>query len=200
MPPAWRSFLLSLLALLPVALLVFLWDCSFFVAWSGQAVSVAPTRSEEPASFVVRIHEGGDDRAVRTVNWDAAVVKQLSLPVDAVEMAPLEIPDAAPDTEKARFGLSYRVQVGEGSDDPRWLEVPTTSPRSLGIAALVFLLLAAVRNMVVAGSPVALEPVDARNATAAPPTPSGQPSGRPTSGRSRKGPPPGKRRKGRGRR
>jgi hypothetical protein len=199
MPPAWRSFLLSLLAFLPVAVLVFLWDCSFFVAWDGQAVSVAPSRAEEPASYVVRIQEG-ESREVRTANWDAAVVRQLSLPVDAVEMAPIQVPETAPDTDKARFSLSYRVQVGEGTDQARFIDVPTTSPRSVGIAALVFLLLAAVRNMVVAGSPVALQPVNAKNATAAPPSPSGNPSPRPKSGGSRKGPPPGKRRKGQGRR
>ncbi len=199
MPPAWRSFLLALLALLPVAMLVFLWDCSFFVAWNGQAVSVAPTRSEAPASYVVRIREG-EGRDVRTVNWDAAVVQQLSLPVDSVEMAPILLPETAPETEKGRFSLSYRVQLGQGTEQARWIDVPTTSPRSVGIAALVFLLLVAVRNMVVSGSPVALVPVKAKNSTAAPPNSSGNPSPPPKAGGSRKGPPPGKRRKGRGRR
>jgi len=200
LPPAWRSFLLSLLAFLPVVLLVFLWDCSFFVAWRGQAVSVAPTRGEDPASYVVRIHEGQDDRAVRTVRWDAAVVKQLSLPVDPVEMAPLTIPDDAPTTTKQRFGLTYRVRTGEGTEQAQWLEVPTTSPRSLGIAGLVFLLLAALRNMMVAGSPIALEPLQTRNATAAPSTPSKPSRGGSKGSRSKKGPPPGRSRRGRGRR
>ncbi len=201
MPPAWRSFLLSLVALFPIAVLVFLWDCSFFVAWNGQAVSLAPSRVQEPASYVVRILEGQGPE-VRTVNWDANVIRQLGLKVDPVEMAPLEVPDTAPDTVKERFSLSYRVQVGEGTEQAHWLSVPTTSPRSVGIAGLVFLLLAAVRNMVVSGSPIALEPLHVRNATAAPPAPttSGGSGGGSKGPRGHKGPPPGKRRRGQGRR
>jgi len=201
MPPAWRSFLLSVLALLPVAALVFLWDCSFFEAWDGRAVSVAPSPVQEPATYRVRILEG-EGPAVRTERWDAEVVKRLGLKVDPVEMAPLEVPETAPRTVKHRLSLSYEVQLGAGTDTVRWLSAPTTSVRSVGVAALVLLVLIAVRNMLVAGSPIALEPLQVRNATAAPPFPSSTRSGgRGRKGaRGHKGPPPAKRRRGRGRR
>lgn len=187
-----------MLALLPVAVGVFLVDCAFFTSWSGQAISIAPPPVEEPAAYVVRILE--TDGTVRVAAWDATLVKQLSLPIDPVEMAPLEVPETRPDTEKARFSLSYRVKIGEGTDAERWATIPTTSPRSMAIAVLVYMVLIGVRNMIVSGSPIALErPKGASSRTSGTDAPPPA-SGRPGSSRSRPGPPPPGRRKGRGRR
>jgi hypothetical protein len=190
-----------MLALFPVAVLVFLVDCAFFTAWSGQAVTIAPPRAEEPAAYVVRIVQ--DDGTVRTASWDAVVVKQLGLPIDPIEDAPIEIPDTRPDTKKARFSLSYEVQLGEGTDTARWTSWPTTSTRSVAIAALVFMVLVGLRNMIVAGSPIALErpapaPGEAKRATSSGANPPG--TSRTGPRRSQPGPPPPGRSKGRGRR
>lgn len=184
-----------------VAVLVFLGVSDFFTAWHGKVVSSAPAHSDDARVLTVRIV--GPDRAVIQRDWPADLVRQLEVPVDRVDVPPPTIPDDRPDTHKDRFTLSYRLTMGEGAE-AHDVTLPTTSPRGLGIAALVFGVLLAGRNMVYAGSPIAIR----RQGVYLPPAQ--DPAGVPVRGndggkgrgkaRGRKGPPPSKRRRGRGRR
>jgi hypothetical protein len=189
--------LLFVVAMLPLAAGVFLVSSDFFTAWNGQAVSVRPAATPDPAVYTVLIVNDDGTRLERT--WDAALVRELALPVDALALPPPDIPEARPATEKLRFVMHYLVQVGQG-DDAQTRVVPTTSPRGLGLA-LVFLLVAiGIRNMAYAGSPFAIERrgvyLPKQQAQAGAPAPAGSP-GRT---RGRKGPPPSRPRRGRGKR
>lgn len=185
-----RRFLASVaLALLP-ALALLLWACDFFAAWDGRAVSVRPGDGSSITRAVLIAH---DDGAFER-HWPSALVQDLRLPVDPLAIAPKPIPSERPATRKQRWTLSFEVDAPDG---PR--TVPTTSPRALGLAVLVWLGLVAVRNMFVGGAPWVIEP---RDRYAIPvQSPAGQaapPSGR--GSRSRFGPPPPRPVRGRGRR
>jgi len=180
------------LAALPFVVLAFLVSCDFFGAFHGKAVSTRPPRSDNPASYTVLIANDDGTRVER--EWPADLVRGLALPVDALAIPPAEISDLRPLTVKSRYTLQFGVKA---HDATTWTDVPTTSPRGIGAALLTLLVLVAVRNMVVAGSPFAIEPRPAFLPKAQPP--SGQITPRATA-RGHKGPPPPRPRKGRGRR
>lgn len=187
-----RALLVFGTAIVPVCVLVFLVASDFFAGWYGAAVSVRPAATDDPKVFEVLIVEptGGTFRRA----WPADLVREFELPVDAYGIVPDPIDPARPVTRKDRFTLSYTIEGGEDVADT---ELPTTSPASLGLAVLVFVLGIFGRNMIVSGSPFSLEPRGVYLPKAQ--APSGQPV--PSRGtRPRKGPPPGGRRKGRGRR
>lgn len=191
---AWRSLWLFVLAMVPVAVFVFLVSSDFFAGWDGHAVSVRPPRNpDEPVTYTVLIAQADADPIERL--WPAARVEGLGLPTDPLAIPPTEIPEGRPATVKHRFSLHYRIQEPGGT----WEVVPTTSPSALGLGLLALLLGIALRNMVVSGSPVSIEPRRALlpRAQAAP----GQVAPPPrAASRGQKGPPPSRPRRGRGRR
>lgn len=139
---------------LPLALLVFLWTSSFFVAWSGTAASWVPLGEGEPSWYrVLIVTPSGEE--VRS-DWPAEEVGDLALPIDRYAIAPMPIPDDLPTTRKRRFTLSFTVAPPDGA--PR--TVPTTSPSAAALAALAFLLGLALRNMYVSGLPWGFFPED----------------------------------------
>jgi hypothetical protein len=196
-PRSWRALLLFVLAMLPLVAGVFLVASDFFSGWNGQVVSFRPTRDADPAVLGVLIVD--DDGTRRERNWDAALVRELSLPADPLALPPPDIPAERPHTSKLRFTFHFLVDVGSG-EAVETRVVPTTSPRGLGLALAFLILAVGVRNMMYAGSPFALERRGAflpkQQAQAGAPAPPASP-GRT---RGRKGPPPSGRRRGRGRR
>jgi len=187
-----RALVVFAVGFLPIPVLVFLFVSDFFAGWAGTAVSVLPATSDDPRSFEVLIVQPGDDEGF-TRRWPADVVKRLDLPNDEFRIVPRDIDEALPGTRKRRYTLSYTIEPSDGSP----LTLPTTSPTAFGFAVLFYVLGLFGRNMIVAGSPFAIEPTGIF-------LPRGQsPSGQvaPSRGsRPRKGPPPGGRRRGRGRR
>lgn len=134
----------------PVAVLVVLGASDFFVGWDGRAVSVRPARSEDPPTRTVLIAES-DDAFER--EWPSDLTDTLSLPVDPQAIAPATVSEERPATNKHRFTLHFLV------DGPTGFQViPTTSPEALGLGLLVWAVLIALRNMIVAGAPWAIEP------------------------------------------
>lgn len=192
MSTALRRFLLFVAALIPVTILAFLAASDFFGAWNGRAVSVRPQQEEgAPSHYQVLIVNNDDTTVERT--WPAARVDPLKLPVDPFAITPDTIPAERPRTTKSSYTLHYLLEKPNGE----WETVPTTSPASLGVGFLVFVLGIAVRNMIVAGSPFSLQPRGLTLPKAQ--APSGQVATR-GGNRPKKGPPPGRRRKGVGRR
>ena len=184
-----------MLGIVPVAVLVFLATSQFFVGWQGQVVSVAPPPVQQPDVLTVRIVSA--DRQVVERSWSAELVRRLEVPFDAVAVPPPTIPAERPATHKAPLSLSFQVTIGAGEEATE-LSVPTTSPKALGLAALVFFGLVALRNMMWSGSPVSL----ARRGVYLPPNQAqagvpvrGQGPGKQPKVRGKKGPPPSRRRR-----
>jgi hypothetical protein len=127
----------------------FLGASSFFDAWDGKVVARA-ARDGEAEWVQVQI----DDDARRW--WRAEVVEGLDL-------------SKAPATHKDRFSLSYTVGGASHA---------TTSVGAVSVAALVALLVVAVRNAAVAGAPWRFVPGDGPAPSLArqrPPARAGQP-------------------------
>jgi hypothetical protein len=191
--PAARSLLVSVAASALAAGVVFLLASDGLGTWNGHAVSVRPSATPEPATFRVLI-VGEDGRAIER-DWPADLVLSLGLPVDDMALPPATIPEAAARTTKSRFALHTIVRAA-GSEE--WQVVPTTSPRSLGVAVLVGFVVLFLRNMMVSGSPFALTAQGSWQPPAALPKP-----GTPVAQKqriSKQGPPPAGPRTGRGRR
>lgn len=174
-----------------MTLVVFLLTSGFFLTWRGTAASVRPARSDDPATYSVLIV--AEDGTTSEREWPAALVDTLDLPVSASGLAPSSLADDLPQTVKSTFQLQYHVTLADGSTR----SVPTTTPQSVGVAALFFLLGLFGRNMMYSGSPLSIEP---RGVTL-PKAQVAAGTAAPTRGaRARKGPPPSKKRRGRGRR
>jgi hypothetical protein len=181
----------------PLAALVFLWSADFFTTWSGQVVSVrAATTVDAPVLRVLVVEE---DRSYYEIDWPKAVVDPLDLDVDNTGVPRTKLPEDAPTTSKDRFSLSFTVTPNEGATKV----VPTTSARALSLAFVTWLLGLFLHNMWLSGSPWSWErrefelPKNQEQGT------SGQPQEDPQAAkraRSRKGPPPARKRRGAGRR
>jgi hypothetical protein len=156
--------------------------------------STRPARAEDPSTYTVLIVD--NDGAETEREFPAALVESLDLPVNSFGIAPPTLDPELPRTIKSRFQLQYNVTLADGSTR----SIPTTTPESVGVAMLFFLLGLFGRNMMYSGSPLSIEPTGvslpkAQAAAGAPmPPSSGQRKG------GRKGPPPGRKRRGRGRR
>lgn len=152
MSTSLRMLLRDAVGVTAVAALFFLWVSSFFTAWNGRAVSVRTPAETQPAAYTVLIvnDAGGEVE----VDWDASIVEGRELPFNDRGVAPADIPETAPSTRKSRFQLVFYIANSEGRNDV----IATTSPRGLGLTALVWVLLLALRNMVVSGSPMDHEP------------------------------------------
>lgn len=176
----------------PLAVIAFLMLSSFFTSWDGHAVGFRPSRVADPAVYaVVIVDEAGD--AIEH-NWPGQLVKDLALPVNTSGFAPRKLPEDTPTSRKARYSTFFTVKKG---DEPS-RAVPTVNPQAISVAVLLWMLGLALRNMWASGSPFQIE---AREFA----LPSGQSgSGTPAAPtqrtRGKQGPPPGKRRTGKGRR
>ena len=180
------------MALVPLIVIAFLYASDFTDAWDGHAVSVKPAERADPTHYSVLVVS--EDRRERwELLWPAALVEPMGLPVDRFAITPDTNPERAVETRKSRFALHFMFRMPNES----WQTIQTITPSSLGVAFLVLIVAIAVRNMIVAGSPFSIEPEGLA-------LPKGQaPSGQavaPRGSRPRKGPPPGRRRKGVGRR
>jgi hypothetical protein len=180
----------------PISALVFLVASAFFTAWDGRAISVRPTEADKPAVYQVLIVNEDNSRTEQML--DAAAIDGLTLPIDDLALPPGDISDR-PLTRKFRYTLQYEIrkptgEVTEGEENPvlEWHIFPTTSPRAVAMAVLLWVLALGLRNMIVGGSPIQFESRE-REAVKLQ-----QKSGSvtPQVSRSKKGPPPGKRRKG----
>lgn len=191
--PEIRALLLWVGALVPLTVLVLLLTSGFLVHWEGTAASVRPAATEDATTRTVLIVDG-DHYHER--EWPTLLVDQLDLPVNPSGIPPLELADTLPTTKKSRFQLQFHVTPAGGQT----FSHPTTSPRSAGVAFLFFLAGIFIRNMVYSGSPLSLEPRGVTLPKALAPHGSAAPTGRGKPRGGRKGPPPGKRRRGKGRR
>ncbi|MEQ1500860.1 MAG: hypothetical protein ABMB14_01450 [Myxococcota bacterium] len=173
----------------PLAVLVLLWASDFFMGWDGHVVSVRAPRSPDASTRTALIVDG--DRAFER-DWPASL--SLDVPVDPMGIPPVHVADTAPETRKARFTLHFLLEAPTG-----FTVVPTTSPRAVAVAFVVWLVAIAIRNMAVGGLPWAIVPRAGYLPTALPPSGQAASSGG-TARRPKKGPPPGRPSVGRGRR
>jgi hypothetical protein len=188
--PAVRALLLYLIAQTAAVVLLFLLFSSFFTAWDGAAVSVLQPRAD---ATVVQVLIVNDDGSTLQRTWPSSVVTGLSLPVDALALAPSTVPEDAIRTRKSRYQLQFLIQRPGEDGERQWQGVPTTSAQGVGMVVLLWLIGLGLRNMLYAGSPLAIERsrVFLPKAQAA----SGTVAGGGVS-RGRKSPPPGRKRRG----
>lgn len=192
MPRDIRALLWFLMGALLVSALVFLFSGGFFSRWDGRIVSVHPDDVESSRLTVLIVTD--EDSFQRSLPGD--LVRSLALPEDPFAVVPLSIDPARPATKKSRYTLHALVRrADEGAS---WEVVPTTSPQTLTISLVVLLLLVAARNMAVSGVPWRLRPAERYHPTKLAPTGQAAPTARVST--SKKGPPPPKPQKGRGRR
>lgn len=190
--PAVRALILYVLAQTGVVILIFLFASAFFRSWDGAVVSVRQPRTPDPAVYEVLI--ANRDGSSLEQKWSATVVKPLALPVDSLGLPPTTFPEEAVKTKKSRYQLNFLVQAPTQGEEPKWQSVPTTSPQAVGIALLAWFIGLGLRNMLYAGSPVGIERTKAflPKAQAA----AGSVAAGSGSSRGRKGPPPGRKRRG----
>jgi len=183
----------------PLCVLIFLAISGFFSSWNGHVVSVRPTTSENPANYTVLIVDYSGEHS--EVSWPANIVEPLNLPFNPTGIPPTSIDEGASKTRKISYTLSFTVQQaeknegkGEGEDASEDAQVTqtgaTTSPQTLAIALLIWLVGLGIHNMVLSGSPFDLTRRPKRLAQLAP---AGQVA--PTKRRGSKGPPPQRHRK-----
>jgi hypothetical protein len=196
--PAVRSLVLFSVVHALLCAVVFLALAGFFDAWDGRAVSVREAKLDQQVFQVLIVEPVPSGETIRREEqWPAVAIEGLDLPIDRLA---LPMPDPfldRPATRKQRFQLGFTVTPSGGGT--RW--VPTSSPQSLAVAVLVFVLGVGLRNMVVAGSPIAITPRAPAPPGPSTPAPPGDAAPEPTrASRSHQGPPPQKHRRGAGRR
>jgi hypothetical protein len=192
-----HPLLRHLLVATPLCAVVFLVSSGFFTSWSGRAVSHRPPPPDTDP-VVRRVLVVAEDRTHGEHDWPKEVVEAHVPTADASGIPPSKLPDGLARTRKDSFALFFTVTPDEGPS----VVVPTTSPRSVGLAALAGVLAVLGLNMVRSGSPFSWEPRGVElprtlpRALEVPPTPGTL--GRPR--RAEPGPPPPKPRRGGGRR
>jgi len=189
-PSPRRGLLLYATIATPIAVLVFLFSARFFVAWDGQIVAMQPIGSSHPDAYETLLMAPGEP--TRQVKLAADVVEGRGIPITNVLAPPPTIPSAAIHTRKSRFALYYLIDTRAGGHDI----IPTTSPLSLALAVAVWVFGLMVRSVIVAGSPFAMVPGPKRTPR---PLPTLDEIDERKARRSKKGPPPPRPRKGRGR-
>lgn len=175
----------------PLAVLIFLTLSQYFSSWNGHVASVFPAPTPEATIRRVLIVDRGGARF--EMSWAPEKLEGLELPVDALGIPPKDLSDR-PKTQKSRYTLEYRLSTEEDV----WVSHPTTTPQNLGIALGLLLVGFLVRNMIVAGSPFEVAPRARHKVTEQ--VAAGTVSQPQRRARGQKGPPPPKRRKGKGRR
>lgn len=199
MTPATRTFAKFVAGWAAACVVLLLVFSGFFTSWKGQVVSVRDPDPELTSALVLVLAADG---STFEQAWPREAIDGLDLLVDARGLPPVEIPPDLASTRKEPFTLSFTIEPAGGG---RRI-VPTTGTGPLGVSLLIFLLGIALRNMLVAGSPLSLAAPEGRvtNHTAAPESPRrSEGSGGSGGGRRprpKKGPPPGRPRRGGGRR
>lgn len=151
---ALRRLAPSAVALLLIAVLVFLWASRFFDAWDGRVVAARPVGGDAAEADAYQVLVVEDDDDTRVLVWPERLVAPFDLPLVQALVPPADIPDDAPVTRKARFQLYFLVQQADGTHAIEY----TLSPSALmfGLLAAVLGLLA--RNAYVSGSPFDVVP------------------------------------------
>lgn len=188
----------------PLCILVFLLSSGFFSAWDGHVVGYRPGPVGGPPPAVLSVLVMDKDRAVVEASWPTELVGALALQERPFGIPPVTIPEDAPTTFKARFSMIFRVDRKDG--DPQF--VPTTSPRALGAAGFVVLLVFVLNNLATSRTPWSWQPAPERpTEDDGPEGPSGAggsdpraPTAASAPRRPAFGPPPGRRRRGFGKR
>lgn len=196
-----RSFLVFLAAWIPLTGLLFLLVSGFLSSWTGQVVSVRAATSGETEQTTFQVLVVEDDQSSFESTWPADAVLGLDLRIDRLALPPSPLPEGLARTEKQRFTLSFTVTPEGGVAR----EISTATPQTFALAILALVGGILLRNMVVAGNPLSLDPkgVELVKAQAPPgrstrpPAEGGEPSRR---SRAKKGPPPPRPRRGSGRR
>lgn len=186
----------AMLVCVPLAVLVFLSFSSFFSSWDARALSVRHTADAGADTRTYDVFVVDDQRSGFDITVPAHIARRLELPVRPNPRVRTP-PEDAPRLEKSAFSLTYYVHLPDGPVLP----VGSTSPGALGAGLLMALLVLLLRNMVVAKHPLRVTPAPAELPGAL--APMGQVAGKRPDGarpRGKKGPPPPRRRKGRGRR
>lgn len=189
-PSPRRALLIYTVIATPIAVLVFLASARFFAAWDGQIVGMQAIGTGRPNAYEVLLMAPSEPP--HEVKLAADVVEGRGIPISEVLAPPPTLPAGALHTKKSRFSLSYQIEEKGGGFDT----IPTTRPTSLALAVAVWILGLMVRNVIVAGSPFAMVP-----------GPKPAPRQIPTmdeieerkARRSKKGPPPPRPHRGRGR-
>ena len=189
MSSSTRRFILFLAADLAICVVFFLVFCDFFSKYDATAISSDPFNVNEASTATVYLIDDNDQLMTRT--WSIPQIQDVELPIRPNPESKADNPDG-PTVRKDRFALNYRIIRSSTRVDT----IPTTTPASLAITLLVGLLLLILRNMYVAGNPLRIKPAARKKLKQL------APQGQVAKGRrvSKKGPPPSRRQKGRGRR
>jgi hypothetical protein len=193
-----RSLAIHISLLFVLSLAITLWQGGLFAGWDGRAVSYRALGDAENTSGSVPVLVLADDGSYGTWMWPKEIVLRHGVPSSPVNVPPPQIPDTAAKTTKRPFQQYFTVNGGQGSEVPSGtVTYSTSTPQSLFIGLLVFFVGLCVRNMIVSGHPLHARPVPGKGRPLKP----GR-GGRSGTFRSppRKGPPPPKRSRGRGRR
>lgn len=186
MTPPVRSLVQFSAVAAVVGVLAFLLASGFLATWHGQVASVRSL----PDGATTDVLIVGEEGRTWVQSWPTAAIEGRSLRVDPRSIPPAPLPEDLPTTHKSRFRLYFFVEQADGSN----ARFPTTSLRTVSVGALVTVLLVVLRNMVVAGSPMRIEPRPTELPHAQ--TPMGQTA--PLKRKPpKKGPPPPRRRSGR---
>lgn len=200
MRPPVRSLILFLTGLAALAVALFLFLAGFFSQWEGRVVSVRDNDAEK-AMVQVLVADDADTRF--ELAWPRPAITGVKLAIDPLALPPKTLPEGLPTTKKERYSLSFELTPDGG--EARTVQTNKAAP--LGVALLFFFLTAALRNMIVAGSPFSIEPsgvtlpkAQAQAGSVAPTQGGGSQGGNRKPQRAKKGPPPSKKRRGGGRR
>jgi len=188
---AWRSLAFSLLAALPVAIMIGLTTSSFFQQYEGLAVAHRPmpgTSESADVRFFVIEHA---DQSWSEHPLPVAAFAGAALPLSSRGAPPRKPPEDAVEVRKARFSAS--VVIG----GVPW---PTSGPADLLIPLGLLLFVGLGRNLLTTGSAFQVVPGDGPSKPLALQDKPGQVAQSKKKARPKKGPPPGRRGRGKGRR
>ncbi len=205
----------------PLCVLLFLASSDFFSGWDGVAVSYRAAGVAAPMAGPVAAPGGGArgdgasvvsvlvvERGVgaREVTWPRTLAEELSLPARPTAVPPREAPEDAVRTRKFPWTLSFQILPASG---PARV-FATTSPRSLSVALVAWIMGFALHNLALFGAPHRWwreehtpQPGDPPSAGALPGVPPPAPPasvGIAARAERRPGPPPKRRRSGWGKR
>ena len=198
MKPAVRSFLVFLAVWIPLTAVLFLLLSGFLSSWSGQMVSVRAATPDQTTHQVLVVQ---DDGSRFEATWPVDAVLGLDLKIDRLALPPSPLPKGLARTQKQRFTLTFTVVPDGGTAR----EISTATPQTFALTILALVGGILLRNMVVAGNPLSLDPKGVELVKAQKPPgrvadPGGgddPPTRRP---RPKQGPPPPRPRRGSGRR
>ena len=185
----YKTFALFIAANVVLCTLVFLFVCDFFTSYSATAVSTG--RYDVASAKSVPVFLATADGEIFQRNWRLKLIQDADLPVRPNPPASAT-PEEGYTVRKDQFALYYRIVAPDSSVTV----VPTTTPSALAVSVLCGLIMLFLRNMYVAGSPFHIQRRPKKRLRKL--APQGQVASVRKGGR--KGPPPRRKQKGRGRR